>query len=211
MSSSYRLVPVPVTVKTSPLERLPSPSESVSARVPFANVPRVPLARETFVNIAIPFSRSDACRVRFRASSGLQNEGFAVACHGFVPWVVKVSVGTRPIGSPEPTTQEMSPTLVLSWARLKVTEVRFDKPAARNISPESSRPFPFASVRESETPLLRLIGRLERVPFPDEPPACTKKRTSEIAGAGPNPGGTSIPQGNGVPNGAPGERRFTLG
>src|SRR2546421_3528279 len=82
----------------------------------------------------------------------------------------------------------MSPTLALSWARLKVTEVRFDKPAARNISPESSRPFPFASVRESETPLLRLIGRLERVPFPDEPPACTKKRTSEIAGAGPNPG-----------------------
>src|SRR5207244_10865140 len=105
----------------------------------------------------------------------------------------------------------MSPTLVLSWARLKVTEVRFDKPAARNISPESSRPFPFASVRESETPLLRLIGRLERVPFPDEPPACTKKRTSEIAGAGPNPGRTSILEVNVVPKGAPGERRFAQG
>src|SRR3989454_4709402 len=104
----------------------------------------------------------------------------------------------------------MSPTLVLSWARLKVTEVRFDKPAARNISPESSRPFPFASVRESETPLLRLIGRLERVPFPDEPPACTKKRTSEIAGAGPNPGRTSILEGNVVPKGSPGERSLTL-
>src|SRR2546422_9611614 len=103
----------------------------------------------------------------------------------------------------------MSPTLALSWARLKVTEVRFDKPAARNISPESSRPFPFASVRESETPLLRLIGRLERVPFPDEPPACTKKRTSEIAGAGPNPGRTSILEVNGVPKVSPGERSFT--
>src|SRR3989454_6043983 len=105
----------------------------------------------------------------------------------------------------------MSPTLVLSWARLKVTEVRFDKPAARNISPESSRPFPFASVRESETPLLRLIGRLERVPFPDEPPACTKKRTSEIAGAGPNPGRTSLLEVNNVPKGSPAERSFTLG
>src|SRR2546421_7191690 len=103
----------------------------------------------------------------------------------------------------------MSPTLALSWARLKVTEVRFDKPAARNISPESSRPFPFASVRESETPLLRLIGRLERVPFPDEPPACTKKRTSEIAGAGPNLGRTSILEVNVVPKEAPGERGFT--
>src|SRR3989475_12777347 len=105
----------------------------------------------------------------------------------------------------------MSPTLVLPWARLKVTEVRFDTPAARNISPESSRPFPFASVRESETPLLRLIGRLERVPFPDEPPACTKKRTSEIAGAGPNPGGTASLQGNVVPEVAPGAARFTRG
>src|SRR2546426_11098502 len=105
----------------------------------------------------------------------------------------------------------MSPTLVLPWARLKVTEVRFDRPAARNISPESSRPFPFASVRESETPLLRLIGRLERGPFPDEPPACTKKRTSEIAGAGPNPGRPSILQGNGGPKVAPGGRRFTAG
>src|SRR5438128_11091267 len=103
----------------------------------------------------------------------------------------------------------MSPTLVLSWARLKVTEVRFDKPAARNISPESSRPFPFASVRESETPLLRLIGRLERVPFPDEPPACTKKRTSEIAGAGPNPGRTSILELNVGPKVSPGERTCT--
>src|SRR2546422_11142457 len=101
----------------------------------------------------------------------------------------------------------MSPTLALSWARFKVTEVRFDKPAARKISPESSRQFPFASVRESETPLLRLIGRLERVPFPDEPPACTKKRTSEIAGAGPNPGRTSVLQGNGVPKVSPGWRR----
>src|SRR2546426_1083081 len=44
----------------------------------------------------------------------------------------------------------MSPTLVLPWARFMITEVRFDRPAARNISPESSRPFPFASVRESE-------------------------------------------------------------
>src|SRR2546425_3399819 len=104
----------------------------------------------------------------------------------------------------------MSPTLALSWARLKVTEVRFDKPAARNISPESSRPFPFASVRESETPLLRLIGRLERVPFPDEPPACTKKRTSEIAGAGPNLGRPSILQVKVVPEVSPGERSFTL-
>src|SRR5256712_10343090 len=104
----------------------------------------------------------------------------------------------------------MSPTLALSWARLKVTEVRFDKPAARNISPESSRPFPFASVRESETPLLRLIGRLERVPFPDEPPACTKKRTSEIAGAGPNTGRTSILEVNVVPNVYPGERSLKL-
>src|SRR2546428_3899321 len=103
----------------------------------------------------------------------------------------------------------MSPTLALSWARLKVTEVRFDKPAARNISPESSRPFPFASVRESETPLLRLIGRLERVPFPDEPPACTKKRTSEIAGAGPKLGRPSIPEGKLMPKVAPGERRFS--
>src|SRR2546427_11290438 len=105
----------------------------------------------------------------------------------------------------------MSPTLVLPWARFSVTEVRFNRPAARNISPESSRPFPFASVRESETPLLRLIGRLERVPFPDEPPACTKKRTSEIAGAGPNPGRTSILEGNGVPQGAPGGRSFPWG
>src|SRR3989441_12663994 len=105
----------------------------------------------------------------------------------------------------------MSPTLVLPWARVRITEVRFDRPAARNISPESSRPFPFASVRESETPLLRVIGRLERGPFPDESPACTKKRTSEIAGAGPNPGGTSLLQGNVVPEVAPGERRFTLG
>src|SRR2546427_6735656 len=105
----------------------------------------------------------------------------------------------------------MSPTLALSGARLKVTEVRFDKPAARNISPESSRPFPFASVRESETPLLRLIGRLERVPFPDEPPACTKKRTSEIAGAGPNLGRTSILEVNVLPKVCPGERRFTWG
>src|SRR2546430_15847549 len=105
----------------------------------------------------------------------------------------------------------MSPTLALSWARLKVTEVRFDKPAARNISPESSRPFPFASVRESETPLLRLIGRLERVPFPDEPPACTKKRTSEIAGAGANTGGAAVLRGNGGPEGSPGEGQFTWG
>src|SRR2546427_12963357 len=103
----------------------------------------------------------------------------------------------------------MSPTLVLSWARLKVTEVRFDKPAARNISPESSRPFPFASVRESETPLLRLIGRLERGPFPDEPPACTKKRTSEIAGAGKNSGRKHVPEVEAVPQGGPGESRFT--
>src|SRR5256712_13438634 len=102
----------------------------------------------------------------------------------------------------------MSPTLALSWARLKVTEVRFDKPAARNISPESSRPFPFASVRESETPLLRLIGRLERGPFPDEPPACTKKRTSEIAGAGPKPGRTCLVPGRDAPRRYPGERRF---
>src|SRR3989442_410190 len=99
-SSSYRLLLAPVTVKTSPVERLPSPSESLSARVPFAKVPRMPLARDTFVNTATPFSRSDARKVRFRASSGLQNGKFAVACHGFVPWVVKVSVGTRPIGSP---------------------------------------------------------------------------------------------------------------
>src|SRR2546427_11892885 len=105
----------------------------------------------------------------------------------------------------------MSPTLVLSWARLKVTEVRFDKPAARNISPESSRPFPFASVRESETPLLRLIGRVERVPVPDEPPACTKKRTCEIAGAGAHPGPTSGLEGNVAPQGAPGWRRFPCG
>src|SRR2546428_13020049 len=103
----------------------------------------------------------------------------------------------------------MSPTLVLPWARLKVTEVRFDTPAARNISPESSRPFPFASVRESETPLLRVIGRLERVPFPDEPSACTKKRTSESAGAGPNPERTSILDGYGVPQVSPAERSFT--
>src|SRR2546428_9815210 len=103
----------------------------------------------------------------------------------------------------------MSPTLALSWARLKVTEVRFDKPAARNISPESSRPFPFASVRESETPLLRLIGRLERVPFPDEPPACTKKRTSEIAGAGPKLGGTSPLGAKAGPKVYPGQRNFT--
>src|SRR5256885_17128738 len=105
----------------------------------------------------------------------------------------------------------MSPTLALSWARLKVTEVRFDKPAARNISPESSRPFPFASVRESETPLLRLIGRLERVPFPDEPPACTKKRTAEIAGAGPKLRGTSILAGNVGSEACPWDRRFTRG
>src|SRR2546425_13368530 len=105
----------------------------------------------------------------------------------------------------------MSPTLVLSWARLKVTEVRFDTPAARNISPESSRPFPFASVRESETPLLRLIGRLERGPFPDEPPACTKKRASEIAGAGPKPGRAAIPQGKVGPKGGPGGGRFSMG
>src|SRR2546422_9619045 len=100
----------------------------------------------------------------------------------------------------------MSPTLALFWARLKVTEVRFDRPVARNISPESSRPFPFPSVRESETPLLRVIGRLERVPFPDEPPASTKKRTSEIAGAGPNPGPTSVLEMYGVPKAAPAER-----
>src|SRR5207245_8824730 len=99
----------------------------------------------------------------------------------------------------------MSATLALSRARLKVTEVRFDKPAARNISPESSRPFPFASVRESETPLLRLIGRLERVPFPDEPPACTKKRTSEIAGAGRNLGRPSILEVNVGPRRSAGE------
>jgi len=68
--------------------------------VPFANVPRIPLARETSVNTAIPFSRRDARKVRFMASSGLQNKKFAVACHGFVPWVVNVSAGTRPIGSP---------------------------------------------------------------------------------------------------------------
>src|SRR5207245_10101085 len=100
----------------------------------------------------------------------------------------------------------MSATLALSRARLKVTEVRFDKPAARNISPESSRPFPFASVRESETPLLRLIGRLGRVPVPDEPPACTKKRTSEVAGAGPNLGRTPILEVDVVPEVAPGQR-----
>src|SRR2546428_13847253 len=105
----------------------------------------------------------------------------------------------------------MSPTLVLPWARLKVTEVRFDRPAARNISPESSRPFPFASVRESETPLLRLIGRLEGVPFPDEPPACTKKRTSEIAGAGPKMGRAAVLEVKGLPKVAPGERRLPLG
>src|SRR2546428_145695 len=93
-SSSYRLLLAPVSVKTSPVERLPSPSESLSARVPFANVPRMPLARDTFVN--------------------------------------------------------------------------------------------------TETPLLRVIGRLERVPFPAEPSACTKKRTSESAGAGPNPERTAI-------------------
>src|SRR2546426_6591311 len=138
MSNTYRLVETPVTVKTSPVERLPSPSESVSARVPFAKVPRIPLARETFVNTAIPFSRSDARKVRFMASSGLQNGKFAVACHGFVPWVVNVSVGTRPVGSPWPTTQTMSPTLVLPWARFRITEVRFDRPAARNTSRESS-------------------------------------------------------------------------
>src|SRR5437763_11403675 len=97
----------------------------------------------------------------------------------------------------------MSPTLAPPWARLRVTEVRVDRPAARNISPESSRPFPFASVRESETPLLRVIGRLERVPFPDEPPACTQKRTSEIAGAGPNPGRTTILAVNVVPKESP--------
>src|SRR2546427_1455819 len=95
MSNSYRLALTPVTVKTSPVERLPSPSESASARVPFANVPRIPLARETSVNTAIPFSRRDARKVRFMASSGLQNKKFAVACHGFVPWVVNVSAGTR--------------------------------------------------------------------------------------------------------------------
>src|SRR5438128_4024392 len=99
-SSSYRLVLAPVTVKTSPVERLPSPSESLSARVPFAKVPRIPLERDTFVRTGIPFSRSDACRVRFRTSSGLQNEEFAVACHGFVPCVVNLTAGTRPIGSP---------------------------------------------------------------------------------------------------------------
>src|SRR2546425_13261412 len=67
-SSSYRLVLAPVTVKTSPVERLPSPSESLSARVPFANVPRMPLARDTIVNTAIPFSRSDTRKGRFRPS-----------------------------------------------------------------------------------------------------------------------------------------------
>src|SRR2546428_13451262 len=97
----------------------------------------------------------------------------------------------------------MSPTLVLPWARLKVTEVRFDTPAARNISPESSRPFPFASERESENPLLRVIGRLERVPFPDEPSACTKKRTSESAGAGPHPERTTMLNADVVPEGSP--------
>src|SRR5437870_12348158 len=76
----------------------------------------------------------------------------------------------------------MSPTLASPWARLRVTEVRFGTPAARNISPESSRPFPFASVRESETPLLRVIGRLERVPFPDEPSACTKRSEERRVG-----------------------------
>src|SRR3989442_12937540 len=103
----------------------------------------------------------------------------------------------------------MSPTLVLSWARLKVTEVRFDRPAARNISPDSSRPLPFASVRESETPLLRVIGRLERVPFPAEPSACTKKRTSESAGAGPNPGRHSILERYVGPKLAPARPSFT--
>src|SRR2546422_11029050 len=104
----------------------------------------------------------------------------------------------------------MSPTLALFWARLKVTEVRFDRPVARNISPESSRPFPFPSVRESETPLLRVIGRLERVPFPDEPPASTKKRTSEIAGAGPKPERTSGLDVDVDPKGDPGSRSFTF-
>src|SRR5256885_15388884 len=103
----------------------------------------------------------------------------------------------------------MSPTLVLPWARFRITEVRFDRPAARNISPESSRPFPFPSVRESETPLLRVIGRLERVPFPDEPPASTKKRTSEIAGAGPKPERPAILDGDVVPKASPAERSVT--
>jgi len=82
------LLLAPVTVKASPVERLPSPSESVSARVPFANVPKIPFERDTFVRTGIPFSRRDARRLRFRASSGLQKGDFAVAYHGFVPWLV---------------------------------------------------------------------------------------------------------------------------